>query len=271
MNIALSLFRAKNRVMGFVRPEATVDQAKELFLTPRLHPLKGWEKVKEEEGRRIGLENGLSAIAWGDSNRKVLMVHGWESRATQMSGFVDDLLHRGFQVIALDGPAHGHSEGQKANPYVFAKAVSLAYKTLGPFEGVIAHSMGGSAVGLALSQETDCAKIVLISSPSSIYNVLRRFSAFIGLSSSNTQRFIQLIESVVGLPAEALNTASNLKGYCGKGLIIHDKSDQEVPYGDALNIVENWQSARLISTEGLGHRAVLRQPEIWQEVAEFMV
>ena len=275
MNLALKIFRTKNRVMGFVRPQSTIHQAKELFLTPRKFPVKDWEKKQESSGVRTKLENGLSVISWGQSARKVLLVHGWESRATQMSGFVEPLLKQGFQVYALDGPAHGHSEGKRANPYVFAQAVSYVYKHLGPFEGVIAHSMGGSAVSVALSQmDTDSVsrpgKVVLISSPSSIHNVLDRFANFIGLSETNAANFARLIENAVGQPTQALSTASNVRELVCEGLIIHDKSDREVPYEDAVEIAKNWKSSRLFSTEGLGHRAIIRQPAVWKEVADFL-
>ena len=275
MNLALKIFRTKNRVMGFVRPKSTINQAKELFLTPRKFPIKDWEQEQELKGTRFKLNNGLSVISWGQSERKVLLVHGWESRATQMSGFVDHLLSQGFQIYALDGPAHGQSEGKQANPYVFAEAVSNVYESLGPFEAVIAHSMGGSAVSVALSQMDSSVvsglnKVVLISSPSSIQNVLERFSGFIGLSASNTANFVRLIEEVVGQPTEALDTASNVSKLLCEGLVIHDKSDLEVPYEDALEIVDSWKSTRLVSTEGFGHRAIIRQPSIWKEVADFL-
>lgn len=275
MNLALAIFRIKNRVMGAIRPQLTINQAKELFLTPRKFPVKKWEHELESKGVRTKLENGLSVITWGQSKRKVLLVHGWESRATHMSGFVDHLLEKGFQVYAFDGPAHGHSDGQRANPYMFAQAVSYVYENLGPFEGVIGHSMGGSAVSFALSQldeasKADLNRVVLISSPSSIQNVLERFAGFIGLSNTNTIKFVRLIERAVGQPTAQLNTAFNVKNLLCDGLIIHDKSDLEVPYEDALEIANNWKSTRLVSTEGLGHRAIIRQPVIWKEVADFL-
>ena len=275
MNLALKIFRMKNRVVGFIRPESTINQAKELFLTPRKFPVKDWERELESSGVRTKLENGLSVISWGQSARKVLLVHGWESRATQMSGFVEPLLKQGFQVCAFDGPAHGHSEGNRANPYVFAQAVSYVYKNLGPFEAVIAHSMGGSAVSVALSEmDTDSVtrpeKVVLISSPSSIHNVLDRFANFIGLSETNTAKFARLIEKAVGQPTQALSTATNVRELSCEGLIIHDRSDIEVPYEDAMEIAANWKSSRLFSTEGLGHRAIIRQPAVWKEVADFL-
>ena len=269
MNIGFWLFTSRNKILGTVWPQYAANMATELFLTPRRYPLKEWERRKESEGRRLALNNGLSAITWGASERKILLVHGWESRGTQLSGFVDTLLAEGFQVIALDGPAHGQSKGRQANPAAFSQAVSQAFRQLGPFEGVLAHSMGGSALGLSLAEDIQCDKVVLISSPSSIVSVLQRFAGFIGLPRSSTERFIGMVERNVGRPADALDTAKNLSLVASAGLIIHDKRDREVPYDNALDILRQWPSAQLLSTDGYGHRAILRQPEVWHAVADF--
>ena len=173
-NFALTLFRTKNRALGAIFPSFAAKQARGLFLRPRRYPVKDWEAQMETRGRRMSYSQGLSALAWGESERKVLLVHGWESRATQMSGFVDELVNAGYQVIAIDGPAHGHSQGRRANPYLFAQAVTSAYQTLGPFEGVVGHSMGGNAVATAIAEGIDPSRVVLISSPSSIEGVLQR-------------------------------------------------------------------------------------------------
>ncbi len=270
MNIALSLFRARNRVLGTLFPEKAAESASKLFLSPRKFPLKAWEKKMESRGRRILLDSGLSVISWGDAPRKILLVHGWESRGTQMSGFVDALLAVGYQVVAIDGPAHGHSVGQKANPYLFSKAVSLVYKTLGPFEGVVGHSMGGNAVATAIAEGLECSKVVLISSPSSIENVLKRFAKFVGLPKSSRYQFIRLIEEAVGKPAKSLNTAANLSNNTSAGLVIHDMDDPEIPYAEAVEIVKQWKTCSLFSTEGFGHRAIVRQDLVWNKVADFL-
>ncbi|MCP5162049.1 MAG: alpha/beta hydrolase [Hahellaceae bacterium] len=270
MNIGFEIFKAQNRILGYMLPDRTAKKAADLFLTPRKHPLKPWESTKEAEGKRILLDGGLSAIAWGNAKRQILLVHGWESRATQLAGFVDSLVALGFKVIALDAPAHGQSAGKQSNPVQFAEAVMQINQQLGPFDGIVGHSMGGSAVGLALSQGVECGKVVLISSPSSIISVLKRFAHFIGLPGKCAQRFIQQVELNVGRPANELNIAERLSALKSKGLIIHDKGDMEVPFRDAESLSRTWKNASLLATEGYGHRAIVRQPLVWDKVTEFL-
>lgn len=270
MSIALKVFVTKNKIIGTLFPQKAAESAKTLFLTPRKHPIKAWEEEIEKKGTRLNLSNGLSTISWGDSPRKILLVHGWESRATQVSGFAEKFVEAGFQVIALDGPAHGQSAGKQANPLMFAKAVVQANSELGPFETIIGHSMGGSAVAIALSEGVECKKVVLISSPSSIESVLKRFAKFIGLPNKSTQRFLNLVGENVGRSAESLNIAKLIQSNSSKGLIIHDQDDIEIPYADAKTIEKNWKGAKLISTKGYGHRSILRQKDVWASIMGFV-
>jgi len=270
MDLAFKFLVAKNTIMGTLFPKKTAESAKKLFLTPRKFPVKSWEEALEKTGTRLTLNNGLSAISWGNSRRKILLVHGWESRATQMAGYAEDLVAAGFQVVALDGPAHGYSTGKQANPLMFARAVAQANSEIGPFEVIIGHSMGGSAVAIALSEGVVTKKVVLISSPSSIESLLKRFAKFIGLPGKSTQQFLRLIGEKVGRPANALDIAKLIQLNSSQGLIIHDRDDIEVPYQDAKSIERNWQGARLISTQGYGHRAILRQEDVWHSIMGFV-
>jgi esterase/lipase len=270
MNISLIVFVTKNKIIGTLFPQKAAESAKTLFLTPRKYPIKAWEEEVEKRGLRLQLSNGLSSISWGNSPRKILLVHGWESRATQVSGFADKFVEAGFQVIALDGPAHGQSAGKQANPVMFAKAVEQANSEFGPFDIIIGHSMGGSAVAIALSEGVESKKVVLISSPSSIESVLKRFAKFIGLPAKSTQRFLHLVGENVGRSVESLNIAKLMQSSSSKGLIIHDKDDIEIPYADAKIIEQNWRGSRLISTQGYGHRSILRQKDVWVSVLSFV-
>lgn len=270
MSIVLKIFFIKNKIIGTLFPQKTAKFAKTLFLTPRKYPIKAWEDEIEKKVTRLQLSNGLSAISLGDSPRKILLVHGWESRATQISGFAEQFVETGFQVIALDGPAHGRSAGKQANPLLFAQAVVQASSELGPFETIIGHSMGGSAVAIALSEGVESKKVVLISSPSSIESVLKRFAKFIGLPAKSTQCFLHLVGESVGRSLEELDIAKLIQSNSSKGLIIHDKDDIEIPYADAKTIEKNWKGAKLISTQGYGHRSILKQKDVWSSIMSFV-
>jgi len=54
------------------------------------------------------------------------------------------------------------------------------------------------------------------------------------------------------------------------GLVIHDEDDRDVPWqqGDAL--ANAWPGAQFVRTAGLGHRRILRDPDVLARVTAFI-
>ena len=44
-------------------------------------------------------------------------------RYAEFAGLITPLVENGYSVIALDGPAHGHSPGREAHVLLFARAM----------------------------------------------------------------------------------------------------------------------------------------------------
>jgi hypothetical protein len=53
-------------------------------------------------------------------------------------------------------------------------------------------------------------------------------------------------------------------------LVVHDRDDDEVPWSDGAAIAAAWPGARLVTTEGLGHRRVLRDPRVVELAVSFV-
>ena len=53
-------------------------------------------------------------------------------------------------------------------------------------------------------------------------------------------------------------------------LVVHDRDDVETPWTGGARLVDLWPGARLVTTEGLGHRRVLREPSVIEEAAAFI-
>jgi pimeloyl-ACP methyl ester carboxylesterase len=270
MNIGFQLFRMKNKVMGRLFPQQVVANACEMFFTPRKHPIKSWESSAEAKGIRVKLSDGLSVIVWGQG-APVLMMHGWEGRATQMAAFIEPLNQLGFQVVALDAPAHGHSQGRQANPVRFAEAMLEVDKQLGPFHAVIGHSMGAGAAIYAIKHGLRTNKLVAISSPASFYRVLRRFAIHIGFSDKLVNRFLKHAEEVVGIPFANIELGELVNEIAVEGLFIHDQEDAEIPHSESNEMAHNMPNGRLYSTQGLGHRKIMRSPLVIDTVSNFIV
>lgn len=78
------------------------------------------------------------------NGKKVLITHGWISRAAYMARLIHALHQQGYEVYALDFPAHGEAKGLQLP---WTDAVAILKDTInqhGPFYAVIGHSFGGS-------------------------------------------------------------------------------------------------------------------------------
>lgn len=269
MNI-MTMLRLKNKWLGQFMPNLVAKQNAKLFMSPKKYPIKEWEKEAEKEGIRVVFAETLSAIRWGQGKKRVLLMHGWEGRATQLYAIAKPLVENGYEVIAIDGPMHGHSKGEKANPVEFANAVVAANKTFGPFYGAIGHSMGACALAMAYEKGADLGRYALLASPARIDDVLRGFAFFMALSEEVRDKFIERIEQVVGRPAKELDVGRMLASHQNQKLLIHAKDDVEIPYRSMLHIRDALTNVRSLSPIGVGHRRIIRDKDIANALTVFM-
>ncbi len=269
MNI-IDLIRLRNKVLGFIMPEHIARSNAKIFLTPRQHKVRTWEKEAEQKARREKTAPELSVAIWGEGDKKVLLVHGWESRATQMYNFVQPLLDKGYSVVAIDAPLHGHSKGSESNPLAFAKAIMAADEKFGPFDAAIGHSMGAAAISIALESGVTFGRSVLISSPANLYRVLMAFGRFMGLSDKCQHRFVRNIEKTVGRPAKELDVARVFSELKPEALVIHADDDKEIPYHSMQEIKKAHPELDTYNASGLGHRKILRDEELAKMVSEYV-
>ena len=118
---------------------------------------------------------------------RVLMVHGWTSASQFMTAPIDDLLARGYEVIAFDMPAHGKSSGKRAEMMHCVLAMLAVADRYGRIDQIIAHSFGGPVSALAVASElsnglTEETRLLFIASPNRLADVTEQFSRAIGLS-----------------------------------------------------------------------------------------
>lgn len=275
MNMAFATYRLGNQILSTFAPALAAEKATQKFLSPRRFEPKAWELKGEARGIRFNINQTISAIKWlpeneNSTNKRVLLAHGWESRATQMYGFVPHLLKLGYQVVAIDMPAHGFSKGSTSDAYQFTQAILLAEQSLGVFDLVIGHSMGAGATSAAVSQGLKSKKLILISGPSSIENVLRRFSGYVGLNPKATDLFVEFTGDKVGVKPAEIDSVIISKSNNIPTLFVHDRLDLEVPISESENLLSTFTNSELFITEGLGHRKILKSEMVLNKIDRFL-
>lgn len=200
----------------------------------------------------------------------VLLVHGWGGDSLQLHAFVPALLARGLSVVAFDAPGHGQSTGSWLSIPRYARAILRAQQQLGPFHGLIAHSMGGAAASRAIGLGLPVRRAVFIGPPASAQEYFMHWAEPFQLSEQVLELTRLEVEKRVGVSFDGLR-ASIAPQVTRPLLVIHDRLDREVPWEDGASIAEAAPDARLHTTHGLGHWRVLRAPEVVNTAIDFLL
>ena len=271
MSLSKKMMVSSLRYLSPVIPRTAAKWAEELFLTPVRVPRPESEKAWYESARKYFLNNGIAAYEWGPTGGPlVALVHGWSGRGTQMGAFAEPLVQRGYRVIAFDGPAHGSSIGQQTNVGAYAQFLIDAQKELGSFKAVIAHSFGAGCSVVSVSRGLKTEKLVLVAGPSRYAVVVGHFTKMIGLSRSATKYFHKSLAQKVGMKAEDLNIGNIGNSISVSAMIVHDREDKEVTFASAEEMKRSWPHVKLLATEGLGHRRILKDRSVTEQVAQFI-
>jgi pimeloyl-ACP methyl ester carboxylesterase len=139
-----------------------------------------------------------------------------------------------------------------------------------PIHALISHSFGGGCSILAHSMGLAPQKIVLIAAPASTQAIFDRFSKLIRLNRKASAAFQKLVEKEAGRSVRELDLMDLAKDFTLPGLIVHDPGDQDVPFAESLEMHRTWKGSKHIETKDLGHRRILKSPDIIQKVIEFL-
>jgi pimeloyl-ACP methyl ester carboxylesterase len=245
------------------------------FATPIRTPRPVSEKLWHETAKKYFLKNGIAAFEWGNPDGAlVLLIHGWNGRGTQIASFASSLVDKNFRVIALDGPGHGDSSGTKTNPAHFAQFIIDAQKELISnltSQAIIAHSFGGGCAVLAASRGLKTKGLVLIASPAFYDRVVHFFARSMKLKAKSEKIFYQLVTRASGLDPKELNIGVIGAKLNLPVLIVHDEEDNAVDYLSAKSIHDTWPGSKLLTTQNLGHRRILKDKNVIANVTNFIV
>ena len=206
----------------------------------------------------------------------VYLMHGWGGRGAQFGAMVQPLVDAGFRVVLFDAPAHGSSDPGPAGPrrtngIEFAKALDAVFCRFGPAEAVVAHSLGTIATYLALRFGwLGTERLVLVAPMVESRSLFDQFQAALGIGRRTRRAFDQAVLDWVGIPVaefDARFQAGQVPAL--PTLVVTDRDDRQTAYADVVDFAETI-GAPLVSTEGLGHRKVLRDPEVVRTVVEFV-
>jgi pimeloyl-ACP methyl ester carboxylesterase len=237
----------------FLTPLARGRRARQLTVPPHWQP------------HRHRFESG-TLTSWQRQDTvgrpRVLLAHGWAGDAQQMRALGEALAAAGLDPVLLDLPAHGASEGNRATLPQWVRALFSASASLGPWYGVVAHSLGALAVTHAVARGLTAERLVLIapSPPPALF--LRWFAAGLGLTDALAERMEQAILRREGVGVEQFGPDWLGARVSLPTLVLHDSDDRTAPLATGRSLATAMRGATLQVTQGLGHRRILEDASV---------
>lgn len=274
MRRRLMLFglRTALRTVGRVDPDRAARWAEAVFTRPPRADARPHEDEFLATGAPFTLPTSVGELAawrWGEGPT-VLLVHGWASRAARFRVLVPKLVAAGFSAVAYDGPAHGRSPGVSTSLPEYSAALLEVAALLGPLHAAVGHSLGGGAIGVALSRGLRLHRAALIAPFAAPPEFFDQFADHVALPPKARERLRTNLERRLKLKYGDLYVPRLVRELTTPALIIHDRDDSDVPMHYGKAIAEAWPGALFVRTEGLGHHAIMRDNGVMDRVAAFV-
>lgn len=263
------------KLLQFFSTSLATKFAVKLFGTPIRFKTPEREKMMAKSAQKEllmipELKKEVMVYTYGYSKRKVLLVHGWSGRGTQLFKIADKLLENGFMTISFDAPAHGKSKGKTTLMTEFIATSKFLEEKYGPFEIAIGHSLGGMAVLNSVKRFLKVKKAIIIGSGDIITDIIIGFIQKLELQQKIVGKMKSLFLKKFGEDIDNYSGSVAALDVKIPTLVIHDTEDKEVPVECAYNIRKNLEFGEILVTNGLGHTRILKDNFVVERIIDFI-
>lgn len=264
------------KLCAFISTKLATTYAAKLFTTPIKHkvPKRELEMDNKSIKKTINvpaIDKNIITYQYGTSERKILLVHGWSGRGTQLFKIADALLKVGYSTISFDAPAHGKSQGKTTIMSEFIHSILEIEKQFGPFEIAIGHSLGGMSVLNAIKDGLKVNKAIIIGSGDIVQDILAEFTSKLGLKPEMSIKLRDHFEDKYEVKMDDFSAYRAAQKVQIPVLVIHDNDDPEVSVKAGIHIYKNLKTGLLFLTDGLGHRKILGNQNVINKIITFII
>lgn len=263
------------KIIQFFSNHLAMRFSSKLFSTPVSFPKPKREEIMWESAQKSNItipefKCEIEVLRYGFSKKKVLLIHGWCGRSTQLYRIADKLLEHGYMTISYDAPAHGNSKGKKSSMPEFVAAIHFINEKFGPFDAAIGHSLGGMSLYTAVVQGFKINSIVSIGAGDSISDIMENFIYDLGLSPIIAKKLKQHYDKKYFEDVDNYSSSKQAKFIDTPALVVHDSFDSDVPVSCAYQIRQSLKNGKILITNGLGHTKILRDQKTINRIVSFI-
>ena len=264
------------KILQFFSTTLATNFALKIFRTPPKFKIPEREAMMRESAKKEiisipSIDKEIMVYEYGYSKQKVLLVHGWSGRGTQLYDIADNILENRMMVVSFDAPAHGLSKGDTTNFPEYVAAINYVNEIYGPFEAAIGHSFGGVSLLATLKGNNFVKKLIVIGIDCSINNVIDNFVKKLQLKQKVATKIKKHLTTLFKEDIESVSPCETAKNTLIPTLVLHDTMDVDVDVSNAYKIRQNLVKGELLVTNGLGHRRILRNKKVINRIIDFII
>lgn len=269
------IYRIIGKTLQFISNKLASRYAIWLFFKPLRFPMPKREQPMNQNSEQFDLfipfiGKKIRMYRYGEGTKRILLVHGWSGRGTQLFTLADYLVSQNYQVISFDAPAHGKSEGNKTYMKEFVECIREIQTQLGEFDGVIGHSLGAMSVINAVRLGFKTPYLVCIAGGDLVKDIIDDFINKMQMNQIVWNSVHTYLQQKLKESTEEYSASIAVKNIHQPILIIHDTEDIDVPVAAAHNIHKHAPNSELLITEGLGHRRILADKAVIDRIGVFI-
>jgi pimeloyl-ACP methyl ester carboxylesterase len=276
----LKLLYAFLRVIGkainltaFFSPSLGAKLALKLFCTPqngRIKPHQASFLFGAEQKVIQIQQHSIQTYHWAGKGSRVLLLHGWENNTYRWKKLIKLLNAADFDIVAMDAPGHGASNGKHFDAYQYSKTIQAVCNYYQP-EHIVAHSIAGFTAMYYLSHTGNAGikSLISLAAPDRLIELTQFFCRLLGFNKRLMKAYDKEFTNYFPMPQQYYNASDFVKKLHIQGLIIHDENDALNKFSDGISIHKNWSNSEFIATKGLGHS--LQHDTINTTIVEFLL
>ena len=269
----LKVIQTLIRGLGFVSPSLAAHLAVALASRPQKFKRPQREMDQLGQGTKLSYSGsrGTENVAWSwGEGPVVILSHGWSSRGSQMASLAMAIADAGFQAVAIDFTAHGDSGGKVVHFDNMSKDLFALSQQFDEVYAMVGHSAGGVMSMAAREFGFKAQRYAIMGAPVAPYPALEAIRKLLKATDAVVEKCQHVFAAHLGLTWDELERGRAFYHGDGPLLLIYDTQDEEVPVEQGKKIQGLWKNSRLVITEGLGHRKLMWDPKVIQEVVSFL-
>jgi pimeloyl-ACP methyl ester carboxylesterase len=251
----------------------------QLICYPPKVPLRLHQEQLMNEARRFelpvideyftGNELAFNVFVWGNGKHKILITHGWGSKAADFNDMINALRQLDdVQIISFDAPGNGSSESTLSNLILFIEAVKSVILHFGVPDVLVGHSLGVMANIIALNQLK--LKPSLLVSIAPLVRLKENFEESmegVGTPKPVQEIFMQQFEYKFRMTAASFNLNDLYQTTHGVNHWLAFDTDDQVSHYNYLHsfLTEN-TAINSHAYRGAGHDKIIRLPALLSDL-----